>query len=191
MSVTVIIPSIGRKTITRTLNSLISQTNPNWLAAVGFDGLKKEAVSDLTVQDPRISYFFLPKVGGGLNHGGSVRNVLLDFAATEWVCFLDDDDTFRPDYIEKLQELANQDYDVVMFRMSYDPSDTNVIPRLGIQKPMIMQTGISFAVRKSFLDKHSLRFFNSGAEDFMLLLAIEQKGGKFHFSPHITYNIRF
>ena len=54
-----VIPSIGRETITYTLESLINQTNPNWKCYVGFDGKKKSDIdSSILISDERIKYFY-------------------------------------------------------------------------------------------------------------------------------------
>lgn len=37
--VTFIIPTIGRDTLSKTIDSLINQTNPNWKAIIVFDGI--------------------------------------------------------------------------------------------------------------------------------------------------------
>ena len=48
--ITFIIPTIGRHTLSKTLDSLINQTNPNWKAIVIFDGI----TSTIQNTDPRI-----------------------------------------------------------------------------------------------------------------------------------------
>lgn len=39
--ITFIIPSINRETLSRTIDSLFKQSNPNWKAIIIFDGVKK------------------------------------------------------------------------------------------------------------------------------------------------------
>ena len=47
-----IIPSIGRETILRSCESVMKQTDDQWNAYVGFDGLSEEQVNnDLLVND--------------------------------------------------------------------------------------------------------------------------------------------
>lgn len=188
--VTVIIPSIGRPTLKRALNSLQSQSNSSWLALVGFDGVSPPQ----PLKDNRITYVYLnQKIGGGANHGGEVRNKLIPLVITDWVCFLDDDDTFRPHYMDSLAgELTlNQDADCIVFRMSYDINDSRVLPPPNTKNPQICQVGISFAVKKSFLIKNQIEFSNGSFEDFYFLQSIENANGKIIFSKEITYNIRF
>jgi cellulose synthase/poly-beta-1,6-N-acetylglucosamine synthase-like glycosyltransferase len=191
---TVVIPSVGRSTISRTLQSLLAMRNPLWCALVGFDGLTEDKVQVLNLpKDPRITYLFLPKAGGGSNHGGQVRNLLMEKAETEWICFLDDDDTFRPDYLDHLTEEQERHPEArtILFRMSYDPSDRKVLPPLTIRQPIVNNVGISFAVKKLLCQEQGLRFQNGATEDFYFLKSIADKGEEIVFSEHITYNIRF
>lgn len=187
--ITVLIPSIGRATLSRTLDSLLQQKNPRWTAYVGFDGCTPQK----PVIDSRINYVYLNKVGGGLNHGGMVRNCLFPLVTTDWVCFLDDDDTFRSHYIDAfIYEIQNNlDADCIVFRMSYDSQDKKVLPPLNLSSPQPCQVGISFAVRRKFLDKEDIKFENDSFEDFLLLQEIEKANGKIVFSKEITYNVRY
>ena len=193
--VTFVIPSTGRATIERTLASVQRQTNPLWLVLVGFDAVDDAVVDGLTLpNDNRIRYFRLAeKAGGGRNFGGGVRNQLISRIDTPWVAFVDDDDTLRPDYLDRLNEAraAHPDARCVVFRMSYDPQDTKVLPPLGTTHPIKNKVGISFAVAKSLLDDLGVAFTNGPTEDFDLLNRIHAAGEPIVFSPHITYNVRF
>ena len=192
--ITVIIPSIGRATLMRSVESLQKQSNPKWLASVGFDGIPIQTAAQLVTNDSRISYAFLPsKIGGGQNCGGAVRKHLMNLCTTEWVCFLDDDDTFRNLYIENFYEelTKNPNADCIVFRMSQDKNDLYVLPPLGLSMPVAGQTGISFAVRLSFLQKNNLSFTNNPLEGFFLLEGIYNKNGKIIFSNYIGYNVGY
>lgn len=187
--ITVITPSIGRPTLQRSLGSLIQQNNPKWTSFVGFDGCNPPE----PVSDPRINYVYLTKVGGGRNMGGKVRNSLFSLVSTEWLCFLDDDDTFRPHYIDSFtSELQNNpDADCIVFRMSYDTQDKKILPPLYLNDIKVCLVGISFAVRKSFITQHSILFQNGPLEDFYFLEKIKNKGGNIVISKEITYNVGF
>ena len=56
--ITFIIPTIGRTTLTRTVNSLINQTNSEWNAIIIFDGIEK-----IEFPDKRITSISIPKTG--------------------------------------------------------------------------------------------------------------------------------
>ena len=54
----------------------------------------------------------------GFNSAGYVRNYGIRFATTEWIAFVDDDDTIKSTYIETfLSEMSNYENDVIIFRM--------------------------------------------------------------------------
>ena len=53
-----------------------------------------------------------------MNSAGYVRNHGIKFVTTEWIAFVDDDDTIRDTYVETfLTETATYDIDVIIFRM--------------------------------------------------------------------------
>lgn len=190
-----IIPSIGRSTLKYSLNSLLNQTNPNWSCVVGFDG-KSESDVDTTilVDDTRIKYLYFSKKQGKSDHHGNaglVRNsILKEIEDSEWIGFLDDDDTLSRFYVEILNlESSKTDFDCCVFRMRYDSNDDRVIPPFNMNHIQQNYVGISFCVRKSFIDKHQLKFINSNSEDFDFLSKISECGGKIYLSPHITYNV--
>lgn len=80
-----------------------NQTITNWKAIVIFDGIKP----NIYETDPRITIIKTPiKLGQGYNSAGLVRNYGIKFANTEWVAFVDDDDSITPNYVESfLSEL--------------------------------------------------------------------------------------
>ena len=82
--ITFIIPTIGRSTLSNTLESLINQTNPNWKAIVIFDGVS----STIKNTDRRISVIESSKLGKTYNSAGVVRNYGITLADTEWVAFV-------------------------------------------------------------------------------------------------------
>jgi hypothetical protein len=111
-------------------------------------------------------------------------------AKTDWVCFLDDDDTFKDAYIKTLYEEIRSSKSVVhMFRMTYNKDNSFVLP---IEKKVKSSyVGISFAVDVNFLRKNDIKFDNGQYEDFDLLVNIEKKGGEINWTDHILYNVRW
>jgi len=190
-----IIPSIGRSTLKYSLNSLLKQTDTNWSCLVGFDGKSESDIdTKILVNDDRIKYlYFSDKLGNSGHHGnaGLVRNSILnEVKDSQWVGFLDDDDTLSQFYVEILNlELNTNDFDCCVFRMRYDSNDDKVIPPFNMNHIQQNFVGISFCVKKSFIDKHQIKFINSNSEDFDFLSKISACGGKIHLSSHITYNV--
>ena len=125
--ITFIIPTVARTSLNNSLNSLLKQTDSEWCAYVGFDGLTEEQIKTDLIKDDRIKYFYLPKTGflknvdfKAQNHSkaGNVRNQLLKKQfQSEWIGFLDDDDTLTSDYVERLKLESNKnDFDCCVFR---------------------------------------------------------------------------
>jgi hypothetical protein len=192
-----VIPSIGRSTITSTLNSLLKQTNSEWRCYVGFDGKKETDIDkSILVDDSRIKYFYFgEKLGSEKEHhgnAGQVRNAIIRNLDSDidWIAFVDDDDTLSKYYVEVLElEKTKSDIDCCVFRMRYDKDNQKVVPPFEMNYLAQNFVGISFSVRKQFLDKNQILFENNNAEDFMFLKQVSDKGGNIYISPHVTYNV--
>jgi len=136
--ITFIIPTIGRKSLNDTINSLINLENKNWNALIIFDGIK----NNFYLNDERLIILEINKVGkiDKKNNAGCVRNIGFDYIKnnnidTEFIGFVDDDDTLHPKYINSLVEekKINSDLDLIIFRMIYKNNiflPTNLIQKL-------------------------------------------------------------
>jgi glycosyltransferase involved in cell wall biosynthesis len=152
---TFIIPSIGRPTLQRALDSVSGHP---YLFHVDTER-KGEAV---------------------------VRNELIKQALTEWVSFLDDDDTIYPDYVQRLEEeiIAHPEADVIHFRSYF--LHGQVLPL--VPEVMWSNVGISFSVKRQVaLDNP---FQTEAHEDWYFLERLEQAGYNIHFSKYLTYKVR-
>jgi len=192
--ITFIIPSIGRKTLLNSLNSLLLQTNKNWECIVGFDGLNKDQLNLDLPEDYRIKYIYLPKKtgilkeNGGHSKAGSVRNQLFNMVNTEWIAFLDDDDSLTENYVDVfLKEIENNLLDCCIFKMIY--KDGLVIPRQQTNTLEVGNVGISFCCKNSFIKNNNILFESSEVEDFNFIKKIIFFGGTIYFSNHITYKV--
>jgi glycosyltransferase involved in cell wall biosynthesis len=183
--ITFIIPTIGRPTLSKTLDCLINQSNPNWKAIVIFDGIS----STIQNTDPRISIIESPKLGQGVNSAGLVRNYGITFADTEWVAFVDDDDSLSKNYVDILikESSAYTLADIIIFRMEGCPGC--VIPTLSTESFYQCQVGISFAVKKKVFDDGHI-FIPHPGEDFLYLDEARNKKYNIMISPHVTYFVR-
>ena len=188
--ITFIIPTIGRNTLINSISSLLNQDDTNWKAIIIFDGI--EVIHLIT--DDRIEYLSIPKTGNEYikNVSGLVRNYgikyINDNIETEWIGFLDDDDTLSNDYISKLKEeiLFNNNIDVCLFRMCY--SNGYILPSLSDKNIIRNKVGISFAI-KSYIAKDNL-FNNNPFEDYFFLKNLQSKKYKILISSYITYFVR-
>jgi len=181
--VTFIIPSLNRPTLDRTVESLLSQTNENWEAIILFDG-----VSGKTYNDERILTLEIPKTGliGPANgQSGMVRNEGIKICKTEWIAFLDDDDSIHHKYVEDLFKNYN-DKDFVVWRMKYISGI--VLPPLFMNDIAFANVGISFC----FKNKFDNLFFecNRDGEDFDFLMKLKNSTDNWVIAPEIYYNVR-
>ena len=139
--ITFIIPSLNRDTIVNSIESLKNQTNPNWKCILVYDG-----VDGKVFDDERITIIKIDKkgiIGSSTRNGqaGLVRNEGIKLCNTEWIGFLDDDDTIHPDYVKKLFE-SYSNYDFVVWRMKY--SNGYILPEPDRNDLVICKVGISF-----------------------------------------------
>jgi glycosyltransferase involved in cell wall biosynthesis len=187
--ITFVIPTIGRKTLPRTLESLKNLKNKNWKAIVIFDGIEP----NIKDSDPRIKIVKLDKKTGKQgnnrrNSAGNVRNYSLEFIDTKWTGFVDDDDTLNDQYINKLKDHINNDVniDVVIFRMR-ERNGKTILPKIGDKDFKINQVGISFCLKTNIYKQFN--FIQSQTEDYDLLKRIKSNGKNIIISDYIGYNV--
>lgn len=193
--VTFIIPTIGRKSLIKSLEILWYQTDLEWKAIVVGDGLdeeKKNFVESLVFgSGDIITSLFIPKTGTKTNdksngQAGLVRNKAFRLVDTEWIAFLDDDDWLDKDYVRWLKE-ESFNMDLVIFRMRN--FDGNILPPKGTTIPAVGLVGIAFAVRTSFIREKKIEFLNDGIEDFIFLSHCISNGARFKISDKLAYYV--
>jgi glycosyltransferase involved in cell wall biosynthesis len=181
--ITFIIPSLNRETLPNTVKSLLDQTNDNWECIIVYDG-----VDGIHFDDGRIQTIRIDKTGDFSNHHGKsglVRNKGIEVANTEWIGFLDDDDTINSDYVKTLFE-KYVDYDFVVWRMRY--SNGRVLPSLQNSNLIFGDVGISFCYKNKF---NSLLFDNNrDGEDFDFLMKLKDLTNNWVITPEVYYNVR-
>ena len=187
--ITFIIPTIGRTTLKRSILSIINQTVKEWNAIIVFDGLEPN-IDDIQIKsDSRIKIVKTPKKQGkNINSAGLVRNYGMKMVETQWIAFLDDDDTISNDYIETFhKELdINKDFDVLIFRMQMED---RIVPKLSSTNFKICDVGISFVMKREIFRK-GLSFIANGAEDFLYLNSIRKAEYRIIISPYVRYFVR-
>ena len=183
-----IIPSIGRKTLSDTLQSLMRMNSDDWVAKIIFDGVERKSID--TLKDQRIEEFYINKIEKkGINHAGNVRNFgVKKVQDSEWIGFVDDDDTIGPNYIENLKSETknNPTADCVIFRAYYSFWNT-ILPQSSCKHILPRSVGISFAVKKHVFNKH--KFIPSGEEDYSFLKSVSREFNIL-LSPYLNYFVR-
>jgi glycosyltransferase involved in cell wall biosynthesis len=191
--VTFIIPSVNRDTLSRTMSSILHQTDPSWNAILLFDGCEPSDPTLLDLlSDSRILFMSIQR-RGSTNHpmhgtAGTVRNIGMNLAMTPWIGFVDDDDHLAPYYVSKLREEVETtpSLSTVIFKMVISDK---ILPPCNYNEITHSLVGISFAIRTSLIENGFL-FRQSGSEDFDLLKDIEAARHTIVLSPYITYFVR-
>jgi glycosyltransferase involved in cell wall biosynthesis len=103
--VSVIIPTLNRpKLLLRAVGSVLLQTHPEIEIILVVDRLDPNTVAAIrSVSDPRLRVIFNPRP----LTAGAARNAGADHATGEWIAFLDDDDEWLPNKLERQLSVAS------------------------------------------------------------------------------------
>ena len=128
--VSIIIPTYNcSRFIAETIKSVQAQTYKNWEMLIVDDcstDNTKDIVEEYQKADPRIQYYCLPKNSGA----AEARNEALRRAKGRWIAFLDSDDLWKPEKLER-QIKFMEDNDYAFSYHEYDEIDEESKP-LGI-----------------------------------------------------------
>jgi GR25 family glycosyltransferase involved in LPS biosynthesis len=174
---TFVTPTIGRKTLPRTVQSFINQTDWSWKAIVMFDGrdINYECDND---------HVLITKCEQQ-NSAGLTRNEAMKLVTTDWIAFCDDDDWLAEDYLVTLRQYVENN-DVVIFTYR-DVKTGNTQPPVYINDIISCNVGISFAVRTDFVIKNNIQFPKGAIEDFAFLDACRNAGARYVLTHQIKY----
>jgi hypothetical protein len=183
--ITFIIPTIGRKSLTNTINSLLNLNNKNWKAFIIFDGIE----NNFNINDTRISIIEIYNNNYKINRQSFIRNIgLKNTNNTGWIAFIDDDDYISPDYIDCfINELTeNDDLEVCIFRMGY--KNKFIIPTKYDTTITKCKIGISFLIRE-YIGKE-IFFKDELFEEYLYLKELENNKCKIIISQYVTYFVK-
>ena len=180
--ITFIIPSIGRPTLSRTIESLKNLNDPNWKAIIVFDGIEPTFYPD----DSRVTICAVQKQGY-YNCAGCVRNQGIKLVRTRWVGFVDDDDILLPNYIDAFRRQLHRNPDVIILRMLTPDGIFPPLEDADFSKGLV---GISFCAKTSLFQENNLWFISSTYEDFYLLDKWRRSFKKIVISPETAYIVR-
>lgn len=114
----------AEKYLTKSISSVLSQTHKDWELLCVDDCSKDNSLdilNDYAQKDTRIRVWHQPE-----NKGQAIaRNIALEHATGEIVCFLDADDWFSDDALELIDKEfeAHPNTDIVLFRCRYHEDD--------------------------------------------------------------------
>jgi len=179
---TFIIPTIGRSTLKRAVDSLINQNDFIWKAFIIWDGIEPT----INFNNEYINSIVVPKQG----YAGLVRNLGINLVDTRWMAFLDDDDYLANTYIQKLKYYINEDSsrDVIIFTYK-DIITNNIQPPPKIKDIKECNVGISFACKTDFIHKHNIKFPPGSIEDFAFLNSCKNFGANYYLTHDIQYYV--
>lgn len=179
--VTFIIPTMGRASVKKAVESLEKQSLPNWKAIVAFDNNY-----EVNYNSTNDKVMVIKADKGG--HAGLVRNFAFDYVTTDWIAFLDDDDWVAPTYVQKLRgyAISRPNLDLVIFTYK-DVTNGNVIPHKNLKKIESCKVGISFAIKTEFVRQHHIKFTEYAVEDFRFLDDCEKAGANYFISHDLQY----
>lgn len=188
----IITPTIGRKTLKNSIDSIKNIKDGRWKSIIVFDGIKK----NIEVNDNRFIILERKKTGEK-NYAGSVRNIAMKYILdnkieSRFVCFLDDDDTLSPDYIKNLniEIRKTKNIELIIFRMmgKYDSNNYIFIPDERIKGILKCRVGISFCIKYDLIKKY--KFINDQYEDFEYLKNIDNNNHKIVISRFVNYFVK-
>ena len=179
--ISVIIPVYNtEKYLEKSVRSVMDQTYGNLEIICVNDGSTDGSAGilrRLQQEDPRI--VIVEKENGGL---GDARNAGLGRATSEWVSFLDSDDTLRTDTYEIISGAFGEEPDLICFGINVvmgsgeEPSaadrkyySVNYSGMVALDDKVIRNTDASVGnklFRKSVLDRYGIRFEKIYYEDF-------------------------
>lgn len=206
--VSVIIPTYNsEKYIAATLESVIGQTYCDLEVLIMNDGSRDrtaEIVQEYALRDPRIKLVNLVE-----NRGVSAaRNKGVEMASGEWIAYLDSDDLWKPNkvekqlrFAEKLQERFSTRPDLIFTGSGFIDEDGNElasilhVPKKVDFKELLKQNLISCSsvlIRRCLMIKYPMPCIDDAHEDFVTWLRILKSEDIFAYGldePLLIYRV--
>ncbi|MCP4186438.1 MAG: glycosyltransferase family 2 protein [Gammaproteobacteria bacterium] len=111
MKISVVIPSYNRlPVLIRAIKSVLAQSSPVDEIIVVDDGSDDDTVNQISSQFPQVNYLYQQNSGVS-----AARNYGIRQAQYPWIAFLDSDDSWLPDKIEKTRDSQQQQPDFLLF----------------------------------------------------------------------------
>jgi len=101
----IVVPLYNKeKSVSRAIESVLGQNYGNFELIIVNDGSTDKSLDVVEkIKDERIK--IIDKKNGGVS---SARNIGIENAKTNWICFLDADDYWKPNHLEVIEELQNK-----------------------------------------------------------------------------------
>lgn len=183
--VSIITPCYNAERFIRaTIESIISQTYPNWEMIIVDDCSKDnsaEIITEYANKDPRIRYFCTDKPSGSPT---LPRNIGIQNANGRYITFLDADDIFLPTKLQHQIECFTKSNIGIVFsnyeKMAYDGTRNNrviIAPKVITYNKLLQSGYIGCCTLMYDIEKTGLiQFQKTGQEDYVFELGILKKG---------------
>lgn len=188
--ITFILPTVGRPSLIYPIQSLLKQSDNVWKCIIILDGCKLPDNCINIIENNKNKFILLPieKRGGGTNKGaGYVRNAATNYVESEWVAFIDDDDTISSEYVKNANSIIkeNTTIDCILFRAIVPQGIVVPDPKsLDIQ---LGRTFISYCCKTSVFKE--IQFNQGKDEQYEFINSIKNRGYKILLSKYVMYGI--
>lgn len=191
-SITVIIPCYNYADyVAEAIDSVLKQTHPANEVIVINDGSTDKSLQKIQKYTDRIRIIDQPNQGLI-----KTKNTGIVEASSDWLLFLDADDTMAPDYLEKFYGAARRNNaDIVYSAMRFTGHEKGIFwsrpfSRRSLRKGNYINN--SALIRREYLQslggyKESMAF---GYEDWELYVALAERGLRFHYIREPLLNYR-
>lgn len=180
--------------IAQTIKSVFTQTYQNWELLIVDDcstDNSAKIIKEYAEKDSRIRYFRTDKPSGSPSHP---RNIGIENAKGKYIAFLDSDDVWLPDKLEKqIKFIEANNYDLVYSfyeKMNWDgKSDNRLIQTRKISTYRSLLKSNSIPCLTSLVSRRAIgdtRFKQIPQEDFCFWLDILKKGYTAHNICEVT-----
>lgn len=135
--ITIVVPAFNAAPwIAECLDSILAQSFDDWQAIIVDDG-STDATADIAAEYARRDKRFrlLSRLNGGPS---AARNTALDAVTTEYVTFVDADDTLHPEALQRLMELADRHPDIPAVACWYTAHHFDTSKSLPEARPRIL-----------------------------------------------------
>ena len=200
MKFSVIIPVYNNdiELLKKAIDSVLNQTFKDFEIVLVNDGSTYEPTISVMEEMsclPQVKYVFTER-----NRGISgARQYGIDMSSGEWICFLDCDDTYEPNYLEAFYQAICNKPDVLMFSCGYQIVDISgtILQKYPSKNISLQTNNIHFwttaiwnrAYKKSFIVDNHIHFPEGClTEDMAFLLQIIMYADTFSFIEGYTYN---
>ncbi len=199
----IIIPTYNSsKTVNKTIRSVLNQSFKRYEVIIIDDGSTDNTVSKIKdFNDSRIKLIKIQRTGGP----AKPRNIGIELAKSNWICFLDSDDFWNKHKLSiSYENIKNNKFDILchneyllknnILKISqYGPFKNNFYKHLLINGNLLSTSAT--IISKKFLKKNKLKFNESknfvSVEDYDLWMLLAKNDAKFFFIKDIlgTYLI--